>query len=128
LEQVVTNLLSNALKYGAPGKAIQIDVRENQRNAEAEVSVANRGPGISANDLHLLFERFVRLPAARTSGTQGSGLGLYIAKGLIEAHGGRIWAESVPGETTTFHFTLPLDRPRVPMPAPPSRDALHGRY
>ena len=128
LEQVVTNLLSNALKYSTPDTAIRIDVGEDQRNAQVQVSVTNRGPGIPAHELPLLFERFVRLSAARTSATKGSGLGLYIAKGLIEAHGGRIWAESVPGETTTFHFTLPLDGPLVPIAASASQDAARHRW
>jgi len=60
--------------------------------------------------------------------TIGSGLGLYIAKGPIEAHGGRIWADSVPGETTTFHFTLPLDRPLVAIAASASQNAAHHSW
>jgi signal transduction histidine kinase len=115
LEQVLTNLLSNALKYSTPDSSIRIDVRENKMNAAVEISIANRGPGIPSHELASVFERFVRLSGATRSGTRGSGLGLYIAKGLIEAHGGRIWAESVPGETTTFHFTIPLDGPSVPI-------------
>jgi PAS domain S-box-containing protein len=127
LEQVMTNLLSNALKYSTPDTSIRIDVRENKIDAAVQVSIANRGPGIPSHELPKIFERFVRLSAARRSGTRGSGLGLYIAKGLIEAHGGRIWAESVPGETTTFHFTIPLDGPPVPIGAPASPDAaLHA--
>jgi signal transduction histidine kinase len=111
LEQVVTNLLSNALKYSTPDTVIHIDVGEDQRNAQVQVSVTNRGHGIPEHELPSLFARFVRSRAARTSATTGSGLGLYIAKGLIEAHGGRIWAESIPDENTTFHFTIPINGP-----------------
>ena len=64
-------------------------------------------PRHSANQLPLLFSRFVRTREARESRAPGLGLGLYITKGLVEAHGGRLWAESVPGEMTTFHVTLP---------------------
>ena len=120
LEQVVTNLLSNAVKYGAPEGEIRLDVRTS--DGHAEVLVTNHGPGIPANELSVLFERYVRSRAARTSATTGSGLGLYIARGLVEAHGGRIWAESVPGETTTFHFTIPLDGPPMPIAAWPLPD------
>ena len=120
LEQVVTNLLSNALKYGAPGTQILLDVRD--AGGHAEVLVTNRGPGIPGDELPFLFERYFRSRAARTSATKGSGLGLYIAKGLVEAHGGQIWAESTPAETTTFHFTVPLDGPSMPTSVPPSPD------
>ena len=75
LEQVVTNLLSNALKYSPPDTAIRIDVGEDQRNAQVQVSVTNRGHGIPEHELPSLFERFVRSRAARTSATTGSGLG-----------------------------------------------------
>jgi signal transduction histidine kinase len=121
LEQVVTNLLSNALKYGAPGTRILLDVRD--AGGHAEVLVTNRGPGIPGDELPFLFERYFRSRAARTSATKGSGLGLYIAKGLVEAHGGQIWADSTPAETTTFHFTVPLDGPPMPTSVlPPSSD------
>ena len=60
------------------------------------------------HEMSKLFTRFGRLKGARRSGIPGLGLGLYIAKGIIEAHGGRMWVDSVPNETTTFHFTLPV--------------------
>jgi PAS domain S-box-containing protein len=116
LEQVVTNLLSNAVKYGAADTGIQIDVAP--CNEFAEVSVTNYGEGIPADELPLIFERYARSRTARMSGTKGLGLGLYIAKGLVEAHGGRIWAESVPGESTVFRFTVPLDRPTTATQTP----------
>ncbi len=105
VEQVIVNFVSNASKYGAPGTEIRVDVDE--RDDGIEVTVTNHGRGIAAEDLPRLFQRFMRSRESVDAGTTGIGLGLYICKGLIEAHGGRIWAESTPGETTSFHFTLP---------------------
>ena len=79
--------------------------------------VTNEGPGIPAEEMPRLFSRFGRTDGAHARRTPGIGLGLYIARGLVEAHGGRIWAESVPGESTSFHFTLPMA---------PHHDRLHG--
>jgi signal transduction histidine kinase len=107
LDQIASNLLSNAVKYGQPDTDISIDVEEN--GSEATVAVSNVGPAVPADELPLLFERYVRSRAATGSDTQGLGLGLYIAKRLVEAQGGRIWAESGPDPITTFHFTVPLD-------------------
>jgi PAS domain S-box-containing protein len=106
IEQVLDNLISNAAKYGEPGAPITI--RLEPFHAEFAVAVASRGPGIAPGDLPTIFDRFTR--SAVNSSTTGLGLGLYICKGLVEAHGGRIWAESIPDETTTFHFTIPALR------------------
>lgn len=104
LEQILFNLLSNAVRYGTPGAEIVVTVEAD--DGVVEVAVENQGRGIAADDLPRLFSRFERTRAARSS--RGSiGLGLYITKGLVEAHGGHIWVESTPGETTTFHFSLP---------------------
>jgi signal transduction histidine kinase len=104
-EQVLGNLLENAAEYGDPGAKIEIDVA---RHADGvRVTVSSRGAGIPADRLSSVFERFERGPRARAE-KSGLGLGLYIAKGLIEAHGGRIGARSAPGVITQFHFTLPL--------------------
>jgi signal transduction histidine kinase len=104
--QVLANLLGNAMKYGEPGTPILVDVA---RTADdVRVTVSNRGPGIPAPELSRVFERFRRGRSTRR-GRQGLGLGLYIAKELIEAHGGRIWAKSAPGVITQFVFTLPLE-------------------
>lgn len=105
IQQVLENILSNAAKYGDDDSAIGIDVTP--RDQWIEITVTNRGPGIPPAQLALLFRRFTRTRAARDSGKPGLGLGLYIAKGLVEAHGGRLWAESTPGEATRFRFTLP---------------------
>jgi PAS domain S-box-containing protein len=103
--QVLGNLISNAVKYGEPGT--EIEVRIEQRAAEVEIAVTNHGRGIAPEDLPHLFARFMRSKEARGSETPGLGVGLYIARELIEAHEGRIWAESTPGKITTFHLTLP---------------------
>lgn len=104
IEQVLVNLLSNAAKYGALGADIRVELAA--RTQAVEVAVVNRGPGISAEDLPHLFGRFFR--SGGTPGIAGLGLGLYISRGLVEAHGGRIWVESAPERTTSFRFTLPL--------------------
>jgi PAS domain S-box-containing protein len=105
VDQVLGNLISNAVKYGEENAEILVEM--DRHEDEVELSVTNRGRGIAPEDLPRVFGRFVRTKTARGSGAPGLGVGLYIAKGLIEAHGGRMWAESTPGETTTFHLTLP---------------------
>jgi signal transduction histidine kinase len=105
IHQVLTNLLSNAIKYGDAGREIRVASVE--RGDFVEVTVTNWGAGIPAGDLPTLFSRFERTRGARATGVTGLGLGLYIARGIVEAHGGRLWAESTPGGTTSFHFTVP---------------------
>jgi len=105
LERIMLNLLSNALKYSAPGT--EVTVRFRQRNGEIITAVADRGPGIAPEDLPRLFQRYYR-PTAGRERREGVGLGLYIAKMLVEAHGGRIWAESKLGEGSVFSFSLPV--------------------
>jgi len=105
LERILTNLLSNALKYSED----RVEVRVESMAGEVRVSVADRGPGISTEDLPHLFERFYRARNAQRK--DGLGLGLFITRMLVEAHGGRIWAESEPGRGSTFTFTLPMASP-----------------
>lgn len=105
LEQVLANLLSNAAKYSYPGSEIRLNIAD--EGDQVRISVANHGDGISAEDIARIFDRFHRARAARERGIGGLGLGLYIARGLVEAHGGRISVESIPGQVTTFHVTLP---------------------
>jgi PAS domain S-box-containing protein len=107
VQQVLGNLISNAAKYGEANGEIRVGLTSH--DTELDFAVTNRGHGISPEDVSRLFTRFGRLKDAESSGVQGLGLGLYIAKGLVEAHGGRMWVDSVPNETTTFHFTLPAD-------------------
>jgi two-component system sensor histidine kinase KdpD len=104
IAQVLINLIENAAKYTLPGTPIMIGAR---RLPEAvELSVHDDGPGIPAASQRHLFEKFYRAPSA--TGAPGTGIGLTISKGLVEAHGGHISVESAPGEGTTFRFTLPL--------------------
>ena len=103
--QVLGNLISNAVKYGEKGS--DIGVRMEQRGGEVEILIENRGPGIPADEVAHLFKRFARTATARHSGAPGLGVGLYIARELVESHGGRIWVESTPGQMTTFHVALP---------------------
>jgi PAS domain S-box-containing protein len=112
VHQVLGNLLSNAVKYGERGSEICVECRE--RGEELEVIVSNRGRGIPPEELPRLFSRFGRSRDAHSDRIPGLGLGLYIARGLIEAQGGRMWAESVPGASTSFHFTLPRSLPMAP--------------
>jgi signal transduction histidine kinase len=107
LERVLLNLLANANKF-APAES-PIGIRISDDEATATVAVADRGPGISEESMPRLFEQFY---TGRTSSSRhniGAGLGLPIAKGIVEAHGGRIWAESTAGAGSTFLFTLPKD-------------------
>jgi PAS domain S-box-containing protein len=107
IEQVLMNLLSNAAKYSEPRSDIEVTL---DLEADAvKVGVTNRGPGVRPEELPTIFNRFIRTRSAQQRTREGLGLGLYIARGLVEAHGGRIWVESTPGETTTFWFTLPID-------------------
>lgn len=104
-EQILGNLVSNAVRYGDRSAGIRVLLT--QRGDEVLFSVVNRGRGITDEQLSRLFTRFGRSTTTPGAGVQGIGLGLYIARGLVEAHGGRMWAESRPGETTTFNFSLP---------------------
>ena len=103
------NLLTNALKYSSPETEVHVTARE--VDDEVLVSVSDFGQGMAAEDLTQIFERFYRGKKVRKA--RGRGLGLYIVKMLVEAHGGRIWAESELGKGSTFHFTLPLARQPV---------------
>jgi signal transduction histidine kinase len=107
IEQVLFNFLDNACRYTPPGGTIHLTAQ--REDSQIHVSVVDQGPGISAEDLPHLFERFYRGDKSRARASGGSGLGLAIAKALIEAHGGRIWAENAPSSGASFHFTLPLD-------------------
>ena len=103
--QVLGNLVSNAVKYGEKNSEILVQLC--RQKGQVEVSVTNQGKGIDPQDMPKIFGRFARSKSAPNWGVRGLGLGLYIANGVIKAHGGRMWAESTPGKTTTFHVTLP---------------------
>jgi two-component system OmpR family sensor kinase/two-component system sensor histidine kinase BaeS len=106
IRQVLLNLLSNAQRYTPEGG--RIAVRVERQGESVQVSVSDTGPGIPPDDLPYVFERFWRGDKSRTRSSGGTGLGLAIAKQLVEAHGGRIWAESAPGRGATFRFALSL--------------------
>ncbi len=102
--RVLSNLVSNALRHTPAGGAVQ--VRAFPVAGQVQVEVADTGEGLSAEDLPHVFERFYRGEKSRSRATGGSGLGLAIAKGIVEAHGGRVWVESKPGEGARFCFTV----------------------
>lgn len=128
IEQVLTNLLINAIKYSPAGGSVHIslallgvdstytpalsEARSIDRNRSnykfVEIQVRDHGIGIPASQQNLIFGRFMRADNARQAGISGTGLGLYISRGLVEQHGGQIWFESQEGKGTTFHMTLPL--------------------
>ena len=104
--QVFSNLLGNAIKFTPEGGVVTIHAHRSGRYIE--ISVSDTGPGIPDVQLPHLFERYWQ---AKETSRLGSGLGLAIAKGIVEAHGGRIWAESTLGHGSTFHFTVPTAEP-----------------
>jgi signal transduction histidine kinase len=104
LARILINLLSNASKYSSPGTVITVTIT--QSDSFVVTSVSNEGPPIPPEDFPHVFERYYRGRAA-TGQSEGLGLGLYVAKGLVEAHGGQIWASSEPDTGTTFSFSLP---------------------
>jgi len=105
LDQVVDNLLMNAIKYTPNGGEIRVCIED--RGVEAYVSIHDRGIGVPPEARARLFDRFYRAESGVAANKKGLGLGLYISKALVEAHGGRIGVESAPGEGSTFFFTLP---------------------
>jgi len=110
LEQVLDNLLSNALKFSPEGGVVKVQVKPDLQAGVLEVTVSDTGPGIAPEDLPHIFERFYQ---GRTKGkhTAGSGLGLALVKKVVEAHGGRIWIESEKGKGVTVRFILRLAKP-----------------
>jgi signal transduction histidine kinase len=109
LEQILINLIDNAIKYGREGGNITVSaIQKNQ--SEIEVSVRDNGIGIPREDLPRIFERFYRVDKGRSQEMGGTGLGLSIVKHLVQVHGGRTWAESQQGKGSTFYFTLPAYR------------------
>jgi signal transduction histidine kinase len=105
--QVLENLVENAVKYSPDESEVQIDLA--QRDGQAYVDVTDHGIGIPAGDLPQIFERFHRGSNVDDRRFAGMGLGLFICKGIVEQHGGRIWVESRVGTGTTFHVVLPIE-------------------
>jgi two-component system, OmpR family, sensor histidine kinase KdpD len=115
IDQVVTNLLENAVNYTPAESPIDVSVGICKEENYVQVSVADRGPGIAVNERSLIFDKFYRVltvtdaAVSHPSSLRGSGLGLAICRALVEAHGGQIWVEARQGGGAVFHFTLPLD-------------------
>lgn len=114
LRQVIENLIDNAVKYAPAGTRVTVSVQGTPSGAE--VSVADSGPGIAPEEVPGLFQKFSRLAAARRSGVHGTGLGLYICRSIVEAHGGRISVDSAPGKGSVFKVALPKMADVAPLP------------
>jgi signal transduction histidine kinase len=112
LTQVLRNLVRNAVSHTTPGDRVTVAARS--RDGWLELAVTDTGPGIAPDQLEHVFERFYRADEGRSRDSGGSGLGLAIARAIVEAHGGRIWAESPPGKGASFHLELPGYRPTRP--------------
>jgi two-component system phosphate regulon sensor histidine kinase PhoR len=106
MHQVFGNLMENALKYAQSGKRIRAGA--SLLASEVQFTIQDFGPGIASEHLERIFERFYRVDKARSRESGGTGLGLAIVKHIVQAHGGRVWAESELGKGAQFHFTLPL--------------------
>lgn len=110
--QVLVNLLDNAVRYSPPDSSIEVRARVD--GSELQIQVADRGTGIPPADLERVFDKFYRVQ--RPGSVSGSGLGLSICKGIVEAHGGRIWAQNREGGGTLVTLALPLNAPKEKMP------------
>src|SRR5712691_11682381 len=106
LIQVLWNLLENAHKYSSPGSSLKVEAR--WTGTEVLIGVADHGPGIPADEHEKIFQHFYRLDRDHRAHTQGTGLGLAICRGIVQAHGGRIWVEDRPGGGSIFRIALPL--------------------
>lgn len=105
LGRVLSILLDNATKYSPPGAALTLSLVE--RNQQIAVALQDTGAGLDLDEVELVFEPFYRAASARERGIAGRGLGLTLARAIVEAHGGRIWVTSTPGRGSTFMFLLP---------------------
>lgn len=106
IQQVLTNLLSNAIKFSPQGSAVEVLVEVDGKQSLV-ISVRDHGQGIAPEDQELIFQKFRQATSAKNPLVKGTGLGLAIAKALVEEHGGEIGVSSIPGEGSTFYFTLP---------------------
>jgi signal transduction histidine kinase len=110
-KQVITNLVSNAIKFTPEKGKVTVEARE-AKSRYIQVSIIDTGMGIPKDKLRSVFEKFTQITEGKrqAKGSKGTGLGLTIAKGIVEKQGGKIWVESEPGKGTKFHFTLPRHR------------------
>ena len=109
VRQALSNLVSNAIKFSPNGGSITLGAR--RQGPEVVLSVSDEGIGIARESLPKLFSKFYRIESEETRSVGGTGLGLAIVRSIVEAHGGRVWVESEPGEGSTFFFTLPIAAP-----------------
>ncbi|MBI3969949.1 MAG: HAMP domain-containing protein [Chloroflexi bacterium] len=114
IDQVLQNLLENAAKYSPPGRPIAVVAASSEAGDTVVVRVIDQGDGIPQDERDTIFQPFARGTNALRRRAPGTGLGLAICKGIVETHGGRIWAESAPGRGSMFVFTLPALREAVP--------------
>jgi two-component system, OmpR family, sensor histidine kinase KdpD len=108
IDQVVTNLIENAVHYTPAGSPIDVSIEAQEE--QTLVSIADRGPGISLTERERIFDKFYRGDSYASGYNPGSGIGLAVCRGLVEAHGGRIRMEGREGGGALFHFTLPQDK------------------
>jgi two-component system, OmpR family, sensor histidine kinase KdpD len=120
LAEVIVNLVDNAAKYSPQDS--QIIIRGEIEGSTLTFSVKDQGPGIPPNELSRVFDKFYRGTSRSIKGKDGTGMGLAISRGIIEEHGGRIWAESPPGSGATFAFRLPVETKNVSQPLTPVGD------
>jgi signal transduction histidine kinase len=106
LEEILINLIDNAVKYS--GESAPVEVSIGTEGPEVRVSVRDHGDGIAPEEIPNLFQKFARITTTSTAEIPGTGLGLFIVKGFVVAHGGRVWVDSTLGEGSTFTFTLPV--------------------
>jgi PAS domain S-box-containing protein len=111
--QVLTNLIGNAVKFTPPHGQVRVSIRRNGAGW-TEVSVADTGPGVAADEAEKIFDKFYQVAQAGKHKSGGTGLGLAISKVLVEMHGGKIWVKSEPGGGSIFSFTLPAEQPLTP--------------
>ena len=119
LIQVLTNLISNAIKFSAPGSRVNFGLRDPSEPGEIGLQVCDRGRGIPRNSLERIFDPFHQVDASDSRKKGGTGLGLTICRRIIEQHGGRIWAENLPGGGTRISLTLPETQPDGGPTSPP---------
>jgi signal transduction histidine kinase len=105
IAQVLLNLVGNAIKFTESGSIV---VRAINSNSMLVISVADTGAGIPESDHQKIFEEFQQVDSSSTRAKGGTGMGLAIAKRIVEMHGGRIWLESAPGKGSTFFFSIPV--------------------
>ncbi len=124
IQQVLINLLDNAIKYSVPGSLISLTGRTRDNNIV--ISVSSSGETIPQEDLKKIFDRFYRVKGPKAQQIRGTGLGLSICKGMVEAHGGHIWAESQPGQEVVIAFTIPVTVPPSDSILEPQEETFHS--